>query len=91
MSRKRGLGRGLDALIPSEPNIDARISEAKEAEAHTQSQRSVGLAEVSIDAIQPNPHQPRLSIDDDGLDELAASIREHGLIQVCQDIIAKTY
>ncbi len=67
MPRKRGLGRGLDALIPSEP------SQTPEPDG--------GLLEVPIDAIQPNPHQPRLSVDDEQLAELAASIREHGLIQ----------
>jgi ParB family chromosome partitioning protein len=39
------------------------------------------LLDVPLDAIQPNPHQPRLSLDDEQLAELAASIREHGLIQ----------
>ncbi len=66
MPRKRGLGRGLDALIPSEPD---------------QPPDKGGLLEVPLDAIQPNPHQPRLSLDDEQLAELAASIREHGLIQ----------
>jgi ParB family chromosome partitioning protein len=75
MSRKRGLGRGLDALIPSELSIDTHVSQAPERRA------GAGLIEVSIDAIQPNPQQPRFSIDDTELAELAASIREHGLIQ----------
>jgi ParB family chromosome partitioning protein len=47
----------------------------------TQKQPSEGLVSVPIDAIRPNPQQPRFSIDDDSLAELAASIREHGLIQ----------
>lgn len=75
MTRKRGLGRGLDALIPSE------FDQPREAGAEPGDYASTGLTEVSIDAIQPNPHQPRFSVDDDGLAELAASIREHGLIQ----------
>lgn len=82
MSRKRGLGRGLDALIPSEAGTDTRPgSPSPELETDAQSQPSAGLIQVSVDVIQPNPHQPRLSMDDDGLAELAASIREHGLIQ----------
>lgn len=82
MSRKRGLGRGLDALIPSEPGISTRrVSRPPEARADARGEPSAGLINVSINAIQPNPHQPRFSIDDDGLTELAASIREHGLIQ----------
>jgi ParB family chromosome partitioning protein len=75
MSRKRGLGRGLDALIPSESSQSPKVRVDHDVAS------SAGLAEVPIDAIQPNPHQPRISIEDDGLVELAASIREHGLIQ----------
>ena len=62
MSKKRGLGRGLGALIP----VDERPS---------------GLREVPVSAIVPNPHQPRQALDEESLQELAASIREHGLIQ----------
>lgn len=60
MAKKRGLGKGLGALIP--------VSET-------------GPTEVPIDAIVPNPMQPRQDLDLEALEELAASIREHGLIQ----------
>ncbi len=60
---KRGLGRGLGALLSSTP-----------AEGET-------LLEVPIDVVAPNPHQPRKSIDSNGLSELAASIRNSGVIQ----------
>ncbi|PYM84627.1 MAG: chromosome partitioning protein ParB [Candidatus Rokuibacteriota bacterium] len=60
---RRGLGRGLGALLSSTP---------AEGEA---------LLEVPIDAISPNPHQPRKSFDSNGLSELTASIRTSGLIQ----------
>jgi ParB family chromosome partitioning protein len=63
--RKTGLGRGLEALIPVE---------GEEVAAR-------GVTEVSIGSIQPNPHQPRASIRDQDLVELAASIEEHGIIQ----------
>ena len=65
MSKKRGLGRGLGALIPTE------TSDAAES----------GLRTVAVSAIRPNPHQPRSEIDPAKLEELAASIKEHGLIQ----------
>jgi ParB family chromosome partitioning protein len=81
MSRKRGLGRGLDALIPSEPKDSHQFGPAEEAETRAQGEPAIGLVEVPVDAIQPNPQQPRFAIDEDGLQELAASIREHGLIQ----------
>jgi ParB family transcriptional regulator, chromosome partitioning protein len=42
---------------------------------------SSGVVAVDIDALEPNPLQPRTSWDDDDLEELAASIREHGVIQ----------
>lgn len=66
MSKKRGLGRGLGALIP----VD---------EAHFVDQGSVRVLAVSD--IKPNPHQPRTVLDQQTLAELADSIREHGLIQ----------
>lgn len=66
MSKRGGLGRGLSALIPGAP-------EAGEAPA--------GLLEVPVNAISPNPKQPRTRWDDDALAELAASIREVGILQ----------
>ncbi len=65
--RKSGLGRGLGALIPA----------AEEDSAAT----PTGLTEVPLASITPNPHQPRSSIRDQDLVELAASIEEHGIIQ----------
>jgi ParB family transcriptional regulator, chromosome partitioning protein len=66
MSKRGGLGRGLSALIPGAP-------EAGEA--------NTGLLEVPANAIAPNPKQPRSRFDDDTLKELAASIREVGILQ----------
>jgi ParB family transcriptional regulator, chromosome partitioning protein len=66
MSKRGGLGRGLSALIPGAP-------EAGEA--------STGLLEVPANVIAPNPKQPRSRFDDDTLKELAASIREVGILQ----------
>jgi ParB family chromosome partitioning protein len=70
-----GLGRGLDALIPgasADPEADAPPTVIPQA----------APLEVPVEAIQPNPSQPRgLITEDDALLELAASIREHGIIQ----------
>lgn len=66
----RGLGRGLDALIPA---VAGKSEPAAVA--------APGVLQVAIDDIVPNPHQPRTHMAPDALDELAASIREHGLIQ----------
>jgi ParB family transcriptional regulator, chromosome partitioning protein len=66
MSKRGGLGRGLSALIPGAP-------EAGEA--------SGGLMEVPVNAVAPNPKQPRTRFDDDTISTLAASIREVGILQ----------
>ncbi|KPL76037.1 stage 0 sporulation protein J [Ornatilinea apprima] len=79
MARKGGLGKGLDALIPSQP-----------VEGQTPTQ---GMA-VSIAKIVPNPRQPRQVLREEDLQDLAASIKEHGIIQpliVSYDAAADTY
>lgn len=63
---KKGLGRGLGALIP-EMDLAEREKEQ--------------ILEVEIRSIVPNPRQPRREFDPAKLDELAASIREHGVVQ----------
>ncbi len=69
MAKKRGLGKGLGALIPSAVNRP------------NTSNTSTGAVEVSVTQISPNPHQPRQMMKQEELQELAASIEEHGLIQ----------
>ena len=67
MSIKRNaLGRGLDSLI-SMDDVPASGSSA--------------INEISLEAISPNPDQPRQLFDDESLEELAASIRQLGIIQ----------
>ncbi len=69
MAAKRpGLGRGLDALIPTHPEKEI-LSEFG------------GVLEVPLDLISANPHQPRKGFDETKLSELADSIKEHGIIQ----------
>lgn len=63
-SRRRGLGRGLESLIPM-----------------GEEGPPTGIREIPIDRITPNPWQPRQGLYEEALQELAASIREHGLIQ----------
>jgi ParB family chromosome partitioning protein len=65
---KRGLGRGLGALLG-----DARATAAPASMAE-------GIREIPIDRIRPNPHQPRKRFDAEGLSELQASIAEHGVL-----------
>jgi ParB family chromosome partitioning protein len=64
--KKKVLGRGLEALLPeSEPSRNAGSTEI----------------EIDIDLIQPNPDQPRFKMREEGLEQLAASIRANGVLQ----------
>ena len=69
MARRPGLGQGLGALIPGD---DAQGQNR---------QTSSGIAQIPIEDISPNPHQPRIEMDEDTIRELAESIREYGIIQ----------
>ena len=62
---RRGLGKGLDALIPG----------------NYQTEPAGNSQFIPVDQIFPNPSQPRMEMDDISLEELANSIREHGIIQ----------
>lgn len=70
MTRKAGLGRGLGALLPG-----AETATDPGAEPTT------GLSEIPVDDIHPNPRQPRTVFRQEDLEELAASIREQGVLQ----------
>ncbi len=72
---KRGLGRGLDALIP------AGSAYAGALEDRTRPGLQGGLEALDIDLIAPNPEQPRSHFEPEQLRELAESIRTHGVIQ----------
>ena len=65
MSKRGGLGRGLSALIPGAPEAGS----------------PGGMLEVPVNAISPNPKQPRTRFDDESMEALAASIREVGILQ----------
>ncbi len=70
---RRGLGRGLEALIPSSP-AEAEESGLKEVE-------GARFAEIPLAQIVPNPRQPRQGFDEDEMSELVHSIQEVGLLQ----------
>jgi len=80
---KSRLGRGLSSLISvSELPIEAEIvSEEPVQTAATASFPSTGPEQISIDAISPNPHQPRRQMNDASIADLAASLKSTGLIQ----------
>ncbi len=64
-TRRAGLGRGLEALIPTDQTVE----------------KSPAFRSVPVDRVTPNPEQPRNRFDDTGLEELAASMREVGVLQ----------
>jgi len=69
MAQRKGLGKGLESLIPTGVRSLPVSSGAG------------GVQEVAVELIKPNPRQPRLKFQEEELAELAASIREHGVIQ----------
>ena len=74
---KRGLGKGLGALIPTAPAGANSLSADTTMAAVT----GAYLEEIPVASIQPNPRQPREVFDEDSLAELAASIEAVGLLQ----------
>ena len=89
--QKRGLGRGLGALIPTAPGPAGLEGHASAPAGAPMTGPGAGVREQQVDgtyfdeiaigAITPNPRQPRQNFDEDALEELASSIREVGLLQ----------
>jgi ParB family chromosome partitioning protein len=71
MAKKNALGRGLGALIDT----------GEEQQDRTLVQSPSAVSEIPIRNISVNPFQPRSSFDEEALDELVMSVREHGIIQ----------
>jgi ParB family chromosome partitioning protein len=97
MARKTGLGKGLDALLPGDNETGAvfdgspafagrngaasEIGGTADAGAAGAAAASGGIVQLSPDKLVPSPGQPRKNFDQSELEELAASIVEHGMIQ----------
>jgi ParB family transcriptional regulator, chromosome partitioning protein len=92
MRKKGGLGRGLGSLIPQGTAAQEAEQPAPAAPTPTlavsaapvetaPAALATGALQVPIEAISPNPRQPRQGMEPQELDELAASIREHGILQ----------
>lgn len=90
MAHKHGLGKGLNALIPLEDESPSRSPRggrpAKDA-------KPGGEVLLPLDKLKANPHQPRKRFEEGSLQELADSIREHGIIQpvIAEDAGDGTY
>ena len=77
--KKRGLGKGLDMLIPNKADTQKVRQMSTEAAASRQPEGE-RIATLPLQKVEPNRSQPRKKFDTKGLNELADSIREHGVI-----------
>ncbi|MEM7533542.1 MAG: ParB/RepB/Spo0J family partition protein [Chloroflexota bacterium] len=75
---RRRLGRGLDALIV---NTSLQFDDISPSDEEQSENASTAVQTIAVSDIQPNPHQPRTQFAEDALNELAESIRQHGIIQ----------
>ena len=80
-TKKKALGRGLEQLFNSE-NLDLDINNIQKLESRIyESTNKEDVVEINIDELRVNPYQPRKFFKDEALQELAASIKEHGVFQ----------
>ena len=82
---KKGLGRGINALLSiydEEDELENSQEEIKQTATQNPTVKEIkGLNEININDIVPNPNQPRKHFDETALNELASSIKVHGIIQ----------
>ena len=90
MAAARGLGKGLDALIPSGMN-EKSVSNKEKEKKNASSEKTGGETLVNITKVEPNREQPRKNFDEDALEELADSIKQFGLLQPILVQDRKTY
>jgi len=86
MSKKRGLGRGLDALLGdalahSKSATEADVSEVSIQPNEIEATQTGGIKHLPVEFIQPGQYQPRKDMHQEALEELAASIKAQGLMQ----------
>ncbi|MBR1478447.1 MAG: ParB/RepB/Spo0J family partition protein [Lachnospiraceae bacterium] len=79
-SKNRGLGKGLDALIPTAANESKNRQGKDEAASGSANSSGEGVSYVKITMVEPDRNQPRKAFDEDKLEELAESIKQHGVI-----------
>ena len=73
---KRGLGKGLDSIIPAKASFTTKEVSLSEEQSISEGQ----VVHVNITQVEPNRNQPRKSFDEDSLLELAESIKQYGII-----------
>lgn len=80
-SKKRGLGRGLDALLSTEEGSSDDVGISLEGNVNGEVDEQDGLREIPIDLLRKGEYQPRRTFDEAALEELADSIRSQGILQ----------
>lgn len=93
MAVKRGLGKGLDSLIPNKVDEQSNSKAVSSNKKDTAEKDAIKGAEtiVNITKVEPNREQPRKNFDEDALEELAESIKQFGLLQPILVQDRKTY
>jgi ParB family chromosome partitioning protein len=86
MRRRGGLGRGLEALIPSSPQEEREqvaqlAGEAPDGAERTEGSPGPSFEQLPLDRIDPNPRQPREAFDEESLQDLTTSIEAVGVLQ----------
>ena len=78
--KKKGLGKGLDSLIPDNKPAKKNTETVQKAEEKKEEMKD-GVQMMKISMIEPNREQPRKKFEEDALLELADSIKLHGVLQ----------
>lgn len=78
--KKKGLGKGLDSLIPDNKPLKSAVSDEKKPES-SPGEIKPGEQMMNINQVEPNRDQPRKKFDEDALMELADSIKQFGVLQ----------
>ena len=81
MALKRGLGKGLDSLIPTNVMMESEIKHATVSTASSAEEEKDGTLMVKLSKVEPNREQPRKNFDEDSLQELAESLKQFGMLQ----------
>ena len=77
--KKKGLGKGLDSLIPD--NKGSKSSVGSELQTNSEPENASGEQMMKINIVEPNREQPRKKFEEDALLELADSIKQFGILQ----------
>ena len=88
-TKKRGLGQGIDSLIPNKVNAN-KETETVKVNAGSEKNETDGIF-VNINKVEPNREQPRKNFDEDSLVDLSESIKQVGVLQPLLVVDQKDY